>query len=76
MMEDKLRCNWTVPLSKTFDTYCECNKIAKYKSPEKIMGKIYYLCGIHANGLNKQYKKIKSNLRCIPLEGVSNESIN
>lgn len=47
-----------------------CGKPAKYKSPEKIMGRIYYLCGIHKNSLNKFYEKLGNNKRCIKLQFI------
>jgi hypothetical protein len=45
--------------------YYPCGRIAKYKSPEKIFGRIYNLCGIHRRQIDNKYKKQGSSLRCI-----------
>jgi hypothetical protein len=48
-------------------TYDMCGKPAKYRTPESKMG-VEYVCGIHANSLDKMYKRIGSDLKCIPLD--------
>lgn len=64
-----LTCDMTINGDfNSSDNYAPCGKIAKYKSPEKIFDRIYNLCGIHANSLNKFYKKNERNLKCIEIK--------
>lgn len=61
------RCDMTMGNYTVLYNYYICGKPAKFKSPEKIFGRIYFLCGLHANSVNKTYIRKKSPLRCIPL---------
>ena len=48
--------------------YSKCSKPAKYKIPHPKMG-VEYVCGIHANSLNKMFKRIGSEEKCERLSG-------
>jgi hypothetical protein len=61
----------TVSFNK-FDTkssplrYDKCGSPAKYRVPNPKMA-VEYVCGIHANSLNKMFERIGSDLKCIPI---------
>jgi hypothetical protein len=50
-------------------SYDRCNRPAKYRNPQPQMG-IEFVCGVHARSLDKMYKRIGSDVRCLPLSGV------
>jgi len=73
-MENKPTCQMTVS-SPTFmidgkgsgyDVYGKCGKPVKFRVPNPTMG-VEYVCGVHARSLDKMFKRIGSDLRCIPL---------
>ncbi len=49
-----------------------CGKPARYIDPRPRMG-VEYVCGIHARSIDAMYRRIGSNLRCIPIKESSHE---
>ena len=43
--------------------YGKCGRPAKYKVPKPEMG-IEFVCGIHANSLDKMYQRTGQSIRC------------
>jgi hypothetical protein len=50
--------------------YGKCNRPAKFKIPPQ-MG-VEFVCGIHANSLNKMYERTHQHIRCVLLKEASN----
>ncbi len=46
--------------------YGRCGKPAKFKNPKPEM-RVEYICGIHANSLNKMYERTGQTTRCEPI---------
>ncbi len=67
----KQYCQMTVSFKK-FNTesspllYDRCGSPAKYRVPNPKMG-VEFVCGIHANSLNKLFKRTGSDLKCVPI---------
>jgi hypothetical protein len=64
--KEKLKCQMTMESGDPWPIYAKCGKPAKYRNPNPQMG-VEYMCGIHAKSLNMTYRRIGSDLRCIPL---------
>jgi hypothetical protein len=43
--------------------YGKCGRPAKFITPKPKMG-VEYICGVHANSLNKFYKRTGQNITC------------
>ncbi len=56
----------TYPNSKSFLSYEKCGKPAKFRAPNVEMG-VEFVCGIHANSLNKMYERTGQTIRCEPI---------
>jgi hypothetical protein len=61
-------CQMTIDTTpkRMWPHYAPCGKPAKYKTPKPEM-QVEYVCGIHANSLNKMYIRIGDKTRCVPL---------
>ena len=57
-------CTMTAGKYTLVENYYPCGKTAKWKNPENQHP--MFLCGIHRNSLDKMYKRINSDLRCLP----------
>ena len=47
--------------------YLVCHRPAKFRVPG-VKTQVEYVCGIHANSLNKMYKRIGQDIRCMELK--------
>jgi len=44
-----------------------CGRPAKFRVPKPQM-RVEYVCGIHAQSLNRMFEKTGQNIRCIPIK--------
>lgn len=49
------------------DSYPVCGRPTKWKTPKEIKGKTRYLCGIHANEINRMLMRLGKTARCLPM---------
>ncbi len=51
--------------------YGKCGKPAKFRVPNVEM-RVEFVCGTHANSLNKMYERTGQTIRCEPIPEYSN----
>jgi len=70
-MKYQYKCQITIEsdfISGRYDSL-KCDKPAKFINPNPQMG-VQYVCGIHANSLDKMFKRTGQNIKCLPLEKI------